>query len=396
MWVIEIDNEEIFKDLISGTDFKVSTMSQVLTSCELKVRTPIEALNGLLGGGLPLNGIYHTYGEPKGGKSTWLYQTMGNFQQQYPDGISVIIDTERSADANRLRALGVNSDKVLVLPAPSIEGGFLALFKVLDNKKKNKKLEDLPIFIIWDTISRGLAQDDSTQSRMNAMDRARIIKNYLPDLSSRIENQPFFLGLINQVVRSTDRYGNIHEDAGGGVALKHDNHLSLYISYKEEDTDDAGFLLTQVSSIDIDKSKISPRIKGLPMRIDATKGGLIDERESFLSYMIDGFHFYDKSGSYYKPTSLIEKYKGTPIGDYLDKNHNKNKYLKAIYKMIKGEDTLYTILQYAYLDTLSQKFTLQAEIIKPYFLEIEQKLKELLNVDSLIGSGEVKDEEVTE
>ena len=381
--VEKIDNNEMFETLIEGTNFKINTMAQVLTSCELKVKTPLEALNGLLGGGFNLNGVYHTFGEPKSGKSTLFYQTMGNFQKQYPEGLSVIIDTERSADANRLKALGVDPSKVLVLPASSIEAGFLALFKMLENKKKSKKLKDLPVFIIWDTISRGLAQDESTQSRMNAMDRARIIKGYLPDLSNRIENQPFFLGLLNQVIQRTDRYGNVHDEAGGGVALQHDNHLSLQISFREEEVNSNGFLTTQISTMKMDKSKLSPRQNNVIIRIDATKGGIIDERESFLQYLMESFKFLEKSGSYYNIKPLINKYKDTPIGNYLEKNLSSNKYLKKWYEIIHSEDTLYLILKYAYMQELSRDFSLQREIIKPYLDEVTEELKTALGVDEL-------------
>lgn len=158
---------DIVQDLIDGTNFELNSESQVLTSNVMRVHTPLEVINCMLGGGIPLNGIYHTWGPPKGGKSTWLYQTMGEFQKQYPEGVSVIIDNESSSDPNRLLGLGVDPTKVLRLPITSIENGFLSLEKMIDNKLKNKKLKDLPMFVIWDTISRGLAQDSSSQSRIN-------------------------------------------------------------------------------------------------------------------------------------------------------------------------------------------------------------------------------------
>lgn len=164
-----MDKSDVLSELIKGTGFEVSSVAEVLTQ-RGKVSTPLEVVNSILGGGIPFGTVLQSYGPPRGGKSTWMYQTMGRFQKEYPDGISVIIDTESSADGNRLSYLGVDISKVLLLPSTSIEEGFLSLLQMLQNKKKVDKLKDAPVFAIWDTISKGLAQSESTQSRMNAMD----------------------------------------------------------------------------------------------------------------------------------------------------------------------------------------------------------------------------------
>ena len=210
--------DNVLESLAKGTDFKLSSNSNVLTE-RPKVRTPIEALNCILGGGLPFGTVAQSYGPPKVGKSTWMYQTLGIFQETYPNGVAMVIDMEASADGVRISYLGVDTSKLLRLPATSIESGFLQLMKVLENKQQSDQLKDVPVFVIWDTISKGLAQDSSTQSRLNAMDRARIIKNYMSPVMAQIEKQDFILCLLNQVIYKTDNYGNQKMDSGGGIAL---------------------------------------------------------------------------------------------------------------------------------------------------------------------------------
>ena len=388
------DYNEVLSQLIDGTNFEISIESQVLTSSKLKVKCPIEAINCILGGGLPLNGIYHTYGPPKGGKSTWLYQTMGNFQKAYPDGVSIILDMESSADPTRLQALGVDTSKVVRLPATSIESGFLALFKIIENKQNNKKLTDIPMFVIWDTISRGLAQDGSTQSRMNAQDRARIIKNYMPDLSARIEKQPFILGLINQVVYEVDRYGNRHTLAGGGIALQHDNHMSVLIENTSSETDSTGTLVIgKWSNLTIDKSKMCPEIKNIPFKIDITKGGYIDELESFVWFVINNLQLIKDAGmKWYVLEPIVTKYEGTPISDYLKNNYDKKfKYPKLI-EAFKEDETLYDIFRYAFMDYISGMFSLQANIIKEYKDEVYSKIMKKLEIKDSTTDEEIVNE----
>lgn len=391
------DYNDMISDLIDGTMFEVSTESEVLTSCKLKVKTPIEALNCLLGGGLPLSGIYHTWGPPKGGKSTWLYQTMGLFQKQYPEGVSAIVDTESSADPSRLRILGVDTDKVIRLPATSIESGFLALLKVISNKQKNEKLKDIPLFVIWDTISRGLAQDNTIQSRMNAQDRARIIKNYMPELSAEIEKQPFILGLINQVINVSDRYGNRKEQAGGGVALQHDNHLSLKISPVSEIYDDTGsFIINKWSNMDIDKSKISPEMRNIPFLFDITSGGKIVEKESFIWYMINSVKMIGMTSGWYNIEYIYSIYEGTKIGDYLYQYLKKYRYQNLI-DTINSDETFYNIIKYTFMEYLSDTFSLQRNNIKEYKDEVLAQIVEVVGVeDNPESSDESGEEEVTE
>lgn len=380
--ILFMDYNDAISSLIEGTNFEISSESEVLTSCKLKVRTPIEVLNCLLGGGLPLSGIYHTWGPPKGGKSTWLYQTMGIFQQQYPDGICVIIDMESSADPVRLRAFGIDTDKVMRLPATSIESGFLALLKIISNKQKNDKIRDIPLFVIWDTISRGMAQDSSTQSRMNAQDRARIIKNYMPQLSSEIEKQPFILGLINQVINTSDTYGNKKQTSGGGVALQHDNHLSLKIDFKSENLDSTkSFVISKWSNMTVDKSKISPEIKNIPFLIDVTRGGVIVERESFIWYLVDNMQIITQAGGWYNIDSLYKKYEGTKIGDYIYSFCKKYRYNDLI-NTLGSDETMYNILKLAFMDYISSVFSLQSSVIKPYMDQIYNEVVEVTGVDN--------------
>lgn len=370
-----MDYNEALSVLMDGTNFEINSESEILTSCKLRTETPLEVLNILLGGGLPLSGIYHTWGMPKAGKSTWLYQSMGLFQKQYENGVTLIVDTESSADSNRLKALGVDPGKVMRLPTTSIESGFKSLLKVIKNKQGSAKLKEVPLFIIWDTISRGQATDESSQSRMNAMDRARIIKNYLPQLSAEVEKQPFILGLINQVIQSTDSYGHVHLNSGGGIALQHDNHLSLMISPKEEELD-GSFIVSKKSLMTIDKSKISPEIKNIPVRIDTLAGGIIDREGSFLEFLIDNAGFIVNEKGWY---SITDKF-GENLGEYssLLEPYMKRSRFRDIKQRMKDDSLFYNLGRLALARFFSNMFTLQKEIIKPYLEKIETSLSAVI------------------
>ena len=121
--------DEALQSLLEGTDFAISTYSNVLTN-NRRIPTPIEVLNCIFGGGVPFGLVANSYGRSKTGKSTWLYQMMALFQKTYPEGICFIIDTETSGDATRARHFGVNTDLVMIICPSSIESGFLAIKKM--------------------------------------------------------------------------------------------------------------------------------------------------------------------------------------------------------------------------------------------------------------------------
>lgn len=348
--------------LAKGTGFQLGIKTKVLTSRN-RVRTPIEVLNILLGGGLPFGTVAQSYGPPKVGKSTWLYQMMGIFQKQYPNGISVIIDNEASADNERISFLGVDTNKVLRLPASSIEAGFLALLKMLENKSNSEQLKDVPVFVIWDTISKGLAQDNSTQSRMNAQDRARIIKNYMSPVIAEIEKHDFILGLLNQVIYNTDSYGNKKMDSGGGIALKHDVHFSTRLT-PGSDTWEGNFLVRRATRMDIDKSKIGPEIGNIPILLDIREGGIIDEVGSFLEYFLWG-GFINQTSGWYKIKELLEANKLNPFYKiYADKDSSYR--YGDLLNMIKENPDFYHALRLFFMNYLADMYKLQAKVMHDY------------------------------
>lgn len=381
-------NTELITGLLKDTNFEVMSDSRVLTS-RLRVRTPIESLNCLLGGGLPLGIIAHSYGPPRSGKSTLFYQTMGNFQKQYPQGISVIVDQESSADPNRLTALGVNIDEVVRLPSTSIENGFLSLMKLLENKESNPELKNVPIFVIWDTISKGLATDGQSQSRVAAMERARIIKNYMGELQKLIEKHDFFLGLINQIIYQTDFYGNTKVAAGGGIALQHDNQISMYLDLIGDDYNDYNILTKRYGNLKIDKSKISPEVSKLAYHIDVTKGACILERDSFVATMIT-IGFIDSGKAWVSHNKFYNhKYVDElcwvimeSIGINIDKNWRQG----DLFSEYVNNEYLYKLLQHSYMNMIESEFTLQASVIRDYHQEVLESLKVLCIENGVLSS----------
>lgn len=154
----EIKSDTLISDLISGTEFKfIGQEGDTLEgkgslTDKPKVKTPIYALNDLLGGGIPLGSILEVYGPNAAGKSSFMYETLGNFQKQYSDGVAFIVDSEASTDDSRLRQLGVDPLRAPRMGASSLEDGFEQIIKILKKMSDDKRYNGFPVFIIWDEL----------------------------------------------------------------------------------------------------------------------------------------------------------------------------------------------------------------------------------------------------
>jgi RecA/RadA recombinase len=148
--------DSLVANLIEGTEFNFIKQSESVGNGSLsnkpKVETPIYALNDLLGGGLPLGAIVEVYGPSASGKSTIIYETLGNFQRQYSEGVSFIIDSETSTDDSRLRALGVDPMRSPRMGATTLEEDFEQIIKILKKMTDDTRYTEFPVFILWDEL----------------------------------------------------------------------------------------------------------------------------------------------------------------------------------------------------------------------------------------------------
>lgn len=365
---------DLIDTLMKGTNFEKSEDSNVLSQ-RIKVETPLIALNCILGGGQPLGCVAESFGGPRSGKSTWLYITMAKFLKKYENGLAIILDNESSADDSRLQYFGVDTSRVLRLPSSSIETGFLNLLQILENKGKSEQAREMPVFVVWDSISKGLAQDGSTQSRMNAQDRARVIKNYMGEVLPQIEKHPFILNLINQVVYETDKYGNRKVKSGGGVGLEHDVHFKVRTDLGKDEWD-GNLLVGRYSYMHIVKSKFSPEFHEIPIYIDVTNGGQIDEVRSFVDYciklgIIDG---ESKKGYYIVDHPLGTKYNHGPEYTTILPIYKSLRYAKLV-EIIKGDERIVELLKIFLMEYLGGIYHLQREVMADYLEECIAKYK---------------------
>jgi len=195
-----------------------------LMSSRMRVTTPLYVLNCIFGGGVPLGIVSEISGPPGSGKSTFSYQCMANYQKEYPDGVPVVYDMESSMDNMRLQQLGVQTDRLLRLPAASLEDAFASMFKMFNKiELLSKTHPNISSFQIYDSISSGGTnkQHEATskgESAFNAgamMESPRIVKSNLANMFPYFEKFPIFVGLLNQVSTQMSQYTSKVASGGG-------------------------------------------------------------------------------------------------------------------------------------------------------------------------------------
>lgn len=377
----------IFSELVKDTDFTIATEGSLMHS-RPKVTTPLVVLNCIYGGGVPLSILSEVSGVTGSGKSTFLYQCMANYQRDYPNGVSVIVDMETSMDTNRLESLGVDTDKVLRLPATTLEKAFASLFTLLNKVLTLKEqYDDVSVFVIYDSLAAGgtdkeeqaVNKGESAFGKGTIQEDVRIIKKNLKLLLPYFEKLPMFVGLINQVfVHPNMRNPAIPAkiESGGGNALKHLCHTHIVFGNSKENYEGT-FLIGSESKMELHKSKLSPRMINIPCYIDSTKGGRIDETDSFVKYLLDdSVRFINVSSWYsfgdYLKQDMFLKFpvlaKHSDLTELLGKKFRK----LDMYELIAENKDLFEFLQVALIEFLDNIYPEQRKINGDY----QQKLIE--------------------
>lgn len=393
--VEETNINDLVTDLIGGTEFNFIGQNDEKGKGSLsdkpKVETPIYALNDLLGGGLPLGAILEVFGPNAAGKSSIMYETLGNFQKQYPDGVAFIIDSEASTDDSRLRQLGVDPLRAPRMGASSLEDGFEQIIKILKKMSSDSRYTNFPVFIIWDTIAATPTRAQIKTGEMyggGMAERARILKSSLTNIFPLIEKQNVLLVLLNQVMAEIGGWRPGVTSAGGN-ALKHDVHMRLQVDGGKTEYDGI-YPVSKYSKLSVCKSKVSPIMNDFQIIIDITKGGVVDRAGSLVWWMAGVNPSIFKQASWWSLEDWVyEKYK--PYWDKFPELCGKFRQTR-LYEFARESQDFVDLLQLIWIDMISERYVLQKEVCKDLRNQIEARL--MLNLE--LTYEEVYPQEVEE
>ncbi len=246
-------------------------------------------------GGLPKGRITEIYGPEASGKTTLALQCVASAQKA--GGIAAFIDAEHALDVKYARALGVDTDELLISQP---DYGEQAL-EIMEMLVRSNAIDILVVDSVAALVPRAEIDGEMGDSHMGL--QARLMSQAMRKLTGLISKSNTTVIFINQIrMKIGVMFGN-PETTTGGNALKFYSSVRIDIrriaAIKQGDE-----ILGSRTRVKVVKNKLAPPFKSVEFDIMYGKG--ISREGAALDLGVDN-NLVDKSGSWFS-------YKGERIG----------------------------------------------------------------------------------
>jgi len=249
--------------------------------------------------GIPRGRITEIYGPEASGKTTLALQIIA--QAQKSGGYAAFIDAEHAFDPKYARALGINTDELLVSQPDSGEQAL----EITETLIRSGALDVIVIDSVAALVPRAELEGEMGDSHMGL--QARLMSQALRKITGVVNKTRTSCVFINQVREKIGvMFGN-PETTTGGRALKFYSSVRIDIrrigAIKKGDE-----VLGNRTKVKIVKNKVAPPFKVVEFNILYGKG--ISRISEILDLAVE-YDIIEKRGSWYR-------YDGEPIGQGTD------------------------------------------------------------------------------
>ncbi len=147
------------------------TLSEIGTEDRGFVDTGVLAINYLMsgkfiGGGAPCGSLVELYGPSSSGKSLLGMNLMKGVQKS--GGVGVYLDCERAVNKEfAIKASKVDPGKMVIIYPDTLKNAFYKITGVIQKIRNNKKYDDKPILIVYDSIASSPSDEEFAETTID-------------------------------------------------------------------------------------------------------------------------------------------------------------------------------------------------------------------------------------
>ena len=341
------------------------------------VPTGLLPLDVTLGGGIYRGRIYEVYGPESNGKSTLVDSICAAWHAHNPKALVYRVESESTMDKVRCTNIGMDLHRVALFETDILEEGFEQI-KLFQDKIYNKFGADVPVLIVWDTITAAAPKNEIEGDVYGAgrQETPRLLTRELRKLNHVCAQYGHSAILIQQVRQGgTDRYGNIIWTTNGGQAFKHFCSARLEVKRKAPIFDPHPV------------NPAAPEAIGSDVEISLRKNKITGSEGSCLCrmYKLDGFNKLETNAMFATTKGACEPYIQVAGAGWISLfDHQMNLYKKVqgankLGELLKSDPYFAKLVEYAAYKVKSDSHEIFAAKYKYKLDELKSQLDELFN-----------------